>query len=57
MELVKDEDDSQILAVGEMCRGQAWVELHGCFTAEALRTIADDLERNCKGLNRCEHQE
>ena len=38
--------------VGQMLRGQAWVELHGEFTPAHLRALADEIERNCKGLER-----
>ena len=38
--------------VGQMLRGQAWVELHGEFTPAQLRALADEIEKNCKGLER-----
>lgn len=37
---------------GEVLRGQAWVELHGIFYAKQLRSIADQIEKNCKGLEK-----
>ena len=38
--------------VGQMLRGQAWVELHGIFTAPQLLSLAKELEKNCQGLGR-----
>lgn len=38
--------------VGQMFRGQAWVELHGEFMSAQLRALADEIEKNCKGLER-----
>jgi len=38
--------------VGQMLRGQAWVELHGEFTPAHLRALADEIEKNCKGLEK-----
>ena len=35
-----------------MLRGQAWVELHGEFSANELRDLADQLEKNCRGLEK-----
>ena len=37
---------------GQLLRGQAWVELHGEFTSAQLRALADEIERNCVGLER-----
>ena len=37
---------------GQMLRGQAWIELHGEFTPAQLRALADEIEKNCKGLER-----
>ena len=37
---------------GVMLRGQAWVELKGIFYAEELRSIANQIDENCKGLKR-----
>ena len=38
--------------VGEQLRGQAWVELHGIFYANELHSIAQEIEKNCKGLEK-----
>ena len=38
--------------IGQMLRGQAWIELHGEFTPAQLRALADEIERQCKGLER-----
>ena len=38
--------------IGLMLRGQAWVELHGEFTSAQLRALADEIEKNCRGLER-----
>ena len=38
--------------VGQMLRGQAWVELHGVFIPARLRALADEIEKNCKGLEK-----
>lgn len=38
--------------VGQMLRGQAWVELHGVFTRKRLRDLVDQLDKNCLGLER-----
>lgn len=38
--------------VGQLLRGQAWVELHGEFTPAQLRSLADEIEKNCKGLEK-----
>jgi hypothetical protein len=38
--------------IGLMLRGQAWVELHGVFYAEELHSIAQQIEKNCKGLEK-----
>ena len=38
--------------VGQLLRGQAWVELCGVFTSDHLRAIADEIEKNCKGLEK-----
>lgn len=40
------------LRTGQMLRGQAWVELHGEFTSAQLRSLADEIEKKCKGLER-----
>jgi len=37
---------------GQILRGQAWIELHGEFTPAQLRALADEIEKNCKGLER-----
>ena len=37
---------------GQLLRGQAWVELHGEFIPAQLRALADEIEKNCKGLER-----
>lgn len=36
--------------VGQLLRGQGWVELNGVFYPEQLRSIADQIDKNCKGL-------
>jgi hypothetical protein len=36
--------------IGQVLRGQGWVELHGEFTAGELRSLADLIEAECKGL-------
>ena len=33
-------------------RGQAWVELHGTFTANELHSIAQEIEKKCQGLEK-----
>lgn len=38
--------------IGQMLRGQAWVELHGTFTATQLQSLAKELEKNCQGLEK-----
>ena len=38
--------------VGQILRGQAWVELHGIFYANELHSIAQQIEKNCKGLEK-----
>jgi len=38
--------------VGLMLRGQAWVELHGVFYANELHSIAEEIEKNSKDLER-----
>lgn len=38
--------------IGLTFRGQAWVELHGEFTPTQLKALADEIEKNCKGLER-----
>lgn len=38
--------------IGLMLRGQAWVELHGEFMPAQLRALADEIEKNCKGLEK-----
>jgi hypothetical protein len=38
--------------VGQMLRGQAWVELHGIFTRKRLQDLVDKLGKNCRGLER-----
>ena len=37
--------------IGPMFRGQAWVELHGTFTADELLILVHEIETNCRGLN------
>lgn len=37
--------------VGSIFRGQAWVELHGTFSAEELRELANQIDQNCQGLD------
>ena len=39
-----------------LLRGQAWVELHGEFYPAQLRAIADQIEENCKGLEKNDNQ-
>lgn len=36
--------------IGQILRGQAWVELHGEFIPAQLRALANEIEENCKGL-------
>ena len=43
--------------VGQILRGQAWVELHGEFMPAQLRALADEIERKCKGLERHDNTE
>lgn len=38
--------------IGLTFRGQAWVELHGEFTPAQLKALADEIEKNCKGLEK-----
>ena len=38
--------------VGQMLRGQAWVELHGAFNAQKLRDLAKLLDKNMAGLEK-----
>jgi hypothetical protein len=38
--------------VGELLRGQAWVELHGIFYTKELHSIAEQIEKNCEGLEK-----
>jgi len=38
--------------IGEILRGQAWVELHGQFTLAQLLDIIRELEKNLKGLGK-----
>ena len=38
--------------IGQLLRGQAWIELHGEFMPNQLRAIADEIEKNCKGTER-----
>ncbi len=45
-------DQKPAMRVGGMLRGQAWVELHGTFASKELRNLADQLDRNLKGLER-----
>ena len=39
-------------AVGDILRGQGWVELHGVFSAAQLKSIADTIDKQCKNLER-----
>ena len=36
--------------IGIILRGQKWVELNGVFSPEELRSIADQIDNNCQGL-------
>jgi len=38
--------------IGSMFRGQRWAELYGTFSPEELRSLADQIEENCKGLEK-----
>ena len=38
--------------IGQLLRGQAWVELHGEFMPAQLRALAGEIEKNCKGLEK-----
>ena len=40
-----------------LLRGQAWVELHGEFYPAQLRALADQIEKNCKGLEKHDNTE
>jgi len=42
----------EIPKVGDMPRGQAWVELHGIFTVEKLKELVSQLEKNLVGTER-----
>lgn len=45
-------EEAKKAKIGQMLRGQAWVELHGNFMPAQLRALADEIEKNCKGLER-----
>lgn len=49
MDRAKEETKSK---EGLILRGQSWVELHGIFYPGELRSIADEIEKNCKGLGK-----
>ena len=38
--------------IGLMVKGQAWVELSGIFYPEELRSIANQIDKNCEGLEK-----
>lgn len=38
--------------IGSILRGQGWVELDGVFHSEELRSIADQIDKNCEGLEK-----
>ena len=38
--------------IGLILKGQAWVELHGEFTSAQLHSLAEEIEKNCKGLEK-----
>jgi len=38
--------------IGPTPRGQAWVELHGTFTAAKLRDLAKQLDKNMTGMEK-----
>lgn len=38
--------------IGELLRGQAWIELHGEFTPAQLRELAGEIEKKCEGLEK-----
>jgi len=46
------ESEEKISKVGQIVRGQAWVELSGIFYPKELRSIADQIDRNCEGLEK-----
>ena len=52
------EEEEKKPRIGQILRGQAWIALHGTFLPAQLRELADEVENNCKGLERKnEHQE
>lgn len=40
----------ELVRVGSMLRGQAWVELHGVFTVPELKALLEQVEDNLRGL-------
>lgn len=52
LRIVKGSADKVQPEVGQMLRGQGWVELHGSFTSQRLRDLANVLDENCRGLER-----
>jgi len=51
-EMTVVEEDKIDSKVGDLLRGQAWVELHGIFYPAHLRALADQIEKNCQGLEK-----
>jgi len=45
-------EEEKKLEIVPLLRGQAWVELHGEFYPAQLRAIADQIDKNCKGLGK-----
>ena len=45
-------NDEKQPEIGTMFKGQAWVELHGIFYAAQLRSLAEEIEKNCKNAER-----
>lgn len=37
--------------IGKMFDAQKWVELHGMFTPQELRMLADQIDKNYKKVN------
>lgn len=49
------EKENKKSRIGEMLRGQKWVELCGIFYPEELRSLASELDKNCIGLEKKEN--
>jgi len=46
------EEENNKLKIGQILRGQSWVELSGIFYPEELRSIANQIDKNCEGLEK-----